>query len=262
MCIAAIICFFSYFAQIVGAYDFHCNLFCYNGGECRHGHGAFGSYTGVDDDEEMPWEKVRHKNGMYCICPVGYTGLQCEIKMVVCGADDHTCFNGSTCKKDHSGWGESYWRCECDPKGSVMTASYAGKYCEHESTVFCVGDAASHSSSFCTNGGRCKERDNSEQRHAGCDCPAGYEGPHCEHLIKGFSLSAMVHTATSNKSVGSIIGIMSGVVLIVALGLFAKERYIDKPKRDAIRRAHMPPGFGGETSSRKSGRRNNTRDIV
>lgn len=89
-----------------------------------HGHGKFGSYSGIDDDEEMPWEEVKHENGMYCLCPVGYTGLQCEIKMVVCGSDDHTCFNGSACKKDHSGTGESYWRCECDPKESDLTAAY------------------------------------------------------------------------------------------------------------------------------------------
>lgn len=108
----------------VSAFDFRCNLFCAHGGTCVHGHGKFGSYSGIDDDEEMPWEKVKHENGMYCLCPVGYTGLQCEIKMVVCGSDDHTCFNGSACKKDHSGTGESYWRCECDPKESDLTAAY------------------------------------------------------------------------------------------------------------------------------------------
>ena len=139
--------------QSTSAYDFHCNLYCYNGGECRHGHGKFGSYSGVDEEEELPWEKVRHENGMYCICPVGYTGLQCEIKFVVCGQDDHTCFNGSRCKKDHSGLGESYWRCECDADNSVMTAAYAGKFCEHESTVFCHGEQ-NKGTSFCTNGGK------------------------------------------------------------------------------------------------------------
>ena len=71
----------------------------------------------------------------------------------------------------------------------------------------------------------------------------------------------MVNGATSNKSVGSIVGIVVGVFFAVGLVLFAKERYVDKPKRDAIRRAHMPPGFAQEMSGRR-GRRNNTRDIV
>lgn len=103
----------------------------------------------------------------------------------------------------------------------------------------------------------------SHSRHVGCECPAGFEGPHCEHPIKGVSVSAMVNGATSNKSVGSIIGTVAAVVFIVAAALFAKERYVDKPKRDAIRRAHMPIGFAQEMpSSSRKGRRNGTRDIV
>jgi len=76
------------------------NFFCYNNGICRHGHGKFGSYTGQEPTlDDLPFEKEFHDNGMYCTCPVGYTGLQCEIKYVVCGRDDHTCFNGSACVK-------------------------------------------------------------------------------------------------------------------------------------------------------------------
>jgi hypothetical protein len=71
----------------------------------------------------------------------------------------------------------------------------------------------------------------------------------------------VANSVTGNKSVGSIVGIVIGVFVAVGLVLFAKERYVDKPRRDASRRAHMPPGFANEMSSRK-GRRNNTRDIV
>jgi hypothetical protein len=35
-----------------------------------------------------------------------------------------------------------------------MTAAYAGKFCEHEATVWCTGDGNSHGTSFCTNGGK------------------------------------------------------------------------------------------------------------
>jgi hypothetical protein len=146
--------------QISYGYDWTCNLHCFHGGTCRHGHGKFGSYAGVEEDEEMPWEKQTHTNGMYCTCPIGYTGLQCEIAFVVCGADDHTCFNGSRCKKDVSGDNEVYWRCECDVKNSDMSASYAGQFCEHESTVFCHGSGAgfSHGTSFCVNGGKVRNK--------------------------------------------------------------------------------------------------------
>jgi hypothetical protein len=142
-------------------YDWHCNLYCYNGGSCRHGHGKFGSYSDVgdgipdDDASDASAEEVHQQNGMFCICPVGYTGLQCEIKFVVCSPDDHTCFNGSNCKKERAGLtGETYYRCQCDPDGSVLDAPYAGKFCEHISTVFCTGDGMEHGTSFCSNGGR------------------------------------------------------------------------------------------------------------
>ena len=149
----------------VDGYDFTCNLYCYNGGTCRHGSGKFGSlnsqtnskYAGLTEDEtkELPFEQVRHEQGMFCTCPIGYTGLQCEIKYVVCPRDDHTCFNGSTCRKEvASDTNEVYFRCECDPDGSVMDADYAGKFCEHIATVFCEEKGVTMGNSFCTNGGK------------------------------------------------------------------------------------------------------------
>ena len=148
---------------VVDAYDWTCNLFCYNKGVCRHGHGKFGAYGGFGNSQidDTPFEKELHDNGMYCTCPVGYTGLQCEIKYVTCGRDDHTCFNGSACVKERSSDnGQVFYRCECDAEGSVMDAPYAGKYCEHIATSFCeMGDGFSHGTSYCTNGGKCRKKD-------------------------------------------------------------------------------------------------------
>jgi hypothetical protein len=147
---------------VVDAYEWTCNLFCYNKGACRYGHGKFGAYNGIDSQtDELPFEQELHDNGMYCTCPVGFTGLQCEIKYVTCGRDNHTCFNGSACVKERSSNdGNVFYRCECDVTESVMDAPYAGKYCEHIATSFCDGDDGfSHGSSFCTNGGRCKKVD-------------------------------------------------------------------------------------------------------
>ncbi len=149
-------------------YDWKCNLHCFNGGECRHGKGKFGSYAGVDESEELPWERTTDPGtGMYCACPVGYTGLQCEIAMKLCPNEEHMCFNGSVCAKETSSDGTAWWRCECDAEASVMTASYAVKYCEHIATVFCNragGDFGYEQMSFCTNGGKCKEKDHEGQK--------------------------------------------------------------------------------------------------
>jgi hypothetical protein len=154
------------------AYDWTCNLHCYNGGDCRHGKGKFGSFSGIVEDENlMPWESETHDYGMFCSCPVGYTGLQCEIKLVVCGEDGqdtHSCFNGSECMKERSGDGTIYYRCECDAANSVMDASYAVRYCEHIATTFCnkKKDDSSFgaSTSYCTNGGNCKSKTNTDQK--------------------------------------------------------------------------------------------------
>ena len=147
------------------AYDWTCNLFCYNEGECQHGKGKFGSFAGLEEDENpLPFEEQKHVGGMYCSCPVGYTGLQCEIKFVVCGEDGidtHTCFNGSDCVKERTDKGKVYYRCECDAAKSIMDASYAGKFCEHASTIFCGkhGDGSfGASNSFCVNGGKCQDK--------------------------------------------------------------------------------------------------------
>ena len=149
-------------------YEWGCDLYCYNGGECKHGKGKFGNFAGVSEEEgeALPFAEQKHANGMYCSCPVGYTGLQCEIKFVVCGEngeDQHTCFNGSECKREKTDSGKMFYRCECDPEKSILSASYAGKFCEHISTVFCDKHAGSSStgssSSFCVNGGKCKSKD-------------------------------------------------------------------------------------------------------
>ena len=149
-------------------YNWRCNLYCYNKGECRHGKSKFGSYAGVEETAELPWESEGHAGvGMYCACPVGFTGLQCEIAMKVCGDDENTCFNGSACAKETDMDGKLWWRCECDAENSVLSASYAGKYCEHLATTFCNNKKANTldpGSSYCTNGGQCKERDHAGQQ--------------------------------------------------------------------------------------------------
>lgn len=242
----------------VDAYDWTCNLFCYNKGVCRHGHGKFGAYAGIDSmTEELPFEKELHENGMYCSCPEGYTGLQCEIKYVTCGRDDHTCFNGSACVKERaSNDGKVFYRCECDVNGSVMDAPYAGKYCEHIATTFCDGgDGFTHGSSFCTNGGKCKEHDpNSTTKHRGCICPDGWEGEHCETLINKVSVSEFAQGLNKVLSGNDIVWIIIGAIICIFVILYFR-RYLRIKKQ-------------GKGSNRRDRRNqemtsfNDTRDII
>jgi hypothetical protein len=155
-------------------YDWKCNLYCYNGGECRHGKskfGTFGTYGGVEATAApLPWEsQTQTGDGMYCGCPAGFTGLQCEISMKVCGDNQNTCFNGAACAKESDKDGKTWWRCECDVENSVLTATYAGKYCKHIATTFCTKHAGETGDldpgqSYCTNGGLCKQKDHDGQK--------------------------------------------------------------------------------------------------
>jgi len=249
------------------AYDFKCNLFCYNGGECRHGKGKFGNYAGIGDDEVMPWEKVTTQTGMYCSCPVGYTGLQCEIKVVVCGdeldsgtttIDEHTCFNGSACQKATSGSGKVYWQCECDPENSIMTSSYAGKYCEHISTVFCGRKGVGGDPNFCTNGGKCKEKETPDQEFIGCICPDGWEGAHCQFPVNtaGSGNFYSLNNLMSKESVTRIVL----VVVISVLGFLWCCYYRDhRKKRSEMLKRRGGVDDGGASRSSRSYRRSYTK---
>lgn len=221
-------------------YDWNCNLHCFHDGECRHGKGKFGSYAGVDESEVLPWDReVEPGVGMYCACPVGYTGLQCEIAMKVCGNDEHTCFNGAACAKETDKDNKMWWRCECDVAESVLDANYAGKYCEHIATVFCnkkSGDIGLEQSLYCTNGGKCKKKDHEGQKHVGCICQDGFEGGHCETMTKkSLSVSEMAVEASTSPLAGIVIGVIVGVVLLGTGCLYYRDR-TEKKKRRRRRR--------------------------
>lgn len=248
---------------VVDAYDWTCNLYCYNNGVCRHGHGKFGAYAGIEPTNDLPFEQELHDNGMYCSCPEGYTGLQCEIKYMVCGRDDHTCFNGSACVKEHaSDNGNIFYRCDCDLKESVMTAAYAGKYCEHISTVFCEGgsNGFKHSTSFCTNGGKCRDLDEDPAaKHSGCECPDEWEGTHCEtrSAHAAYSLAEVIeHKVEEGLSANDIVWIIIGCIMgVFAIIYFRRYHHIKKQERRKNRR-------GRKSQEMKALSRNDTRDII
>lgn len=242
------------------AYDFKCNLHCFNGGECRHGKGKFGSYAGMQEDgEEMPWEEAANEKvtstSMFCGCPIGYTGLQCEIKVKVCGedgVDSHTCFSGAECAKERSGFGETYFRCECDVANSYMDQNeYASRYCEHIATTFCGGEQhkgnGERSGSYCTNGGKCKAKASSDQKHVGCECLEGFEGDHCQfNTIKPLTLADVARAATKPNVLAIVFGTLAAALFIGTGFLY----YKDKKKRKRERRARIR-AFGNETSNRR-----------
>jgi hypothetical protein len=86
--------------------------------------------------------------------------------------DHHICRNGSICVSHASG--NFYCDCAAAPAGAI----YAGISCDHLATSFCNAQGFESITSFCTNGGACKEmvNDIASEEHAGCNCPDDYKG--------------------------------------------------------------------------------------
>ena len=139
-----------------------CDLQCSNGGHCR-----LGLRTFSDGDASLGW--TNSSNYQYCECPPGFYGLQCEIASSKCG--EHHCFNGGTCVHKRGANGVVKSHCDCN-SANTHSVSYAGRYCQYESSVFCDKNSLQNGQLFCVNDGMCK----SEGSHLGCDCPDGYHG--------------------------------------------------------------------------------------
>eukprot|EP00980_Cylindrotheca_fusiformis_P010022 scaffold2214_cov139-Cylindrotheca_fusiformis.AAC.19 len=183
-------------ASFGAIYDWSCNLYCFNEGQCAFGKGHFGSYGNVDADgngkdanlnEDKSWEDKDHAGGMYCICPPGFVGLQCEISLTMCGllSDNndrsYKCRNGSDCLKQKDHEGRFFYHCECTAD-TVYQAPYVTEYCDRIGTVHCGNNPNEDSfsnSQYCSNGGTCKAPDGDGTKHPGCDCTEGWEGRHC-----------------------------------------------------------------------------------
>jgi len=143
-----------------------CNLKCQNGGHARIGNKDYPPNAMYNEF----WKTSQ--DHCFCLCPPGYFGLDCSIKGEQCG-EDH-CFNGGTCLTQDNGDGTQQNYCDCTTANTSGT-SYAGKYCEAESTSFCSRMADQNGHQFCVNGGHCRT-----ESHLGCDCLEGFSGPICE----------------------------------------------------------------------------------
>jgi hypothetical protein len=109
--------------------------------------------------------QTKEVNGMYCSCPSGFTGVQCEEDINHCHVsgteEDHFCLNGTPCNSEDpnlKGVTKQY-NCKCNDSKDEISQMLAGRFCEYKVTEFCFEEGASGGShSFCTNGGMCKNK--------------------------------------------------------------------------------------------------------
>ncbi|OEU20618.1 hypothetical protein FRACYDRAFT_259610 [Fragilariopsis cylindrus CCMP1102] len=71
-----------------------------------------------------------HQSGMHCDCPIGWTGLFCDIKYDSCTSNNqahHECYNGAECMIGllEDQYGNEQLFCDCN-----SINGYVGKYCE------------------------------------------------------------------------------------------------------------------------------------
>lgn len=119
-----------------------CELDCYNGGRCQ---------VGIKYPDETIFESNRDLQ--YCICPEGYYGRTCEVEGKQCGAAH--CFNGGSCVKIEQKDGTVTDHCDCTDAGDDEV-SFAGRFCQSPSTVFCSKFEDYNGKHFCVNGGQCR----------------------------------------------------------------------------------------------------------
>uniref|UniRef100_A0A7S1Y5A0 Protein kinase domain-containing protein n=1 Tax=Grammatophora oceanica TaxID=210454 RepID=A0A7S1Y5A0_9STRA len=107
---------------------------------------------------------------MHCVCPPGNSGSRCEISTQSCG--EHECFHGGTCLSKEKD-GQTYHHCDCS-SAHTETLSYAGRFCQYESTSTCFDDPQ-NGKVFCVNGGTCPP-----ESYQACSCSEDFFGPSCE----------------------------------------------------------------------------------
>ena len=131
-----------------------CTMECRNGGSCQLGRAIHGFASELLEDQDR-LHVTAYSTSMHCVCPTGWTGLLCEVKLRNCPSTTHGCNNGHKCILSEDDFGKPFRHCECDGVLSDFTLPYAAHYCGQTATVFCSEDRMISGHSFCKNGGTC-----------------------------------------------------------------------------------------------------------
>jgi len=174
-----------------------CPLNCSNGAECKLGEHDFSFHPKEANGSGLTFLQTTSRDGWFCDCPAGFTGLRCNREYEVCpleldnlavaagqdsdsNVDPHICYHGGSCiagltDGTNESIDSSQRYCDC-AKAQHNGTPYFGKYCEIEGAIRCSDD----SDQYCTAQGSCKE--DAENKANPCECRVGHRGPHCEFM--------------------------------------------------------------------------------
>ena len=154
-----------------------CPLNCAEGSQCVMGQANYSAQPTNSDGSPFSFLTEVSRQGYYCDCPEGFTGIRCGRPYVICPNTDHYCYHGGTCIPGlEQNVTSDQLFCECST-AQYNGVPYVGKYCENAAAVKC-DNAGNY---FCVNNGVCKT-DYANYPNP-CNCPEGYRGPHCEFVV-------------------------------------------------------------------------------
>lgn len=136
----------SSWATVVEGSVRECSLDCPVDAPCTFGEATFPHHNAIELDTSV--------QDMHCACPLGWTGILCDIKYESC-TDNHDCFHGGKCLNDSlatDSFGNAQLLCDCTRAKSTDGIRYVGKYCETPLETLCSAD---NEDLFCVNGGTC-----------------------------------------------------------------------------------------------------------
>jgi len=150
-----------------------------------------------------------------CDCPLGYSGVRCEISDVIETCDSaalegEVCLHGGICS------GTNPDRpCQC-------TYNHAGKNCEIEDVVKCGDD----DEVYCRNEGVC------DSQNTGCVCAFGFMGPTCGEVNYDQINGVKSNKDDSARLAGYVAAPLVIVIVLMCAGgayMVRKERATGKP---------------------------------
>jgi len=205
-----------------------CTLDCPSFAPCTIGKANFADHTVVELGTD-------NENNMHCQCPIGLTGLYCDVVYESCdNQPGHTCYHGGSCVpglEDKYGNEQLFCDCSSAEKDGV---EYVGKFCETKKTHICNTGADEDDQVFCVNGGECNPSYPNTSSQP-CLCSDGWEGEHCE-----FKQGHVPECTLDCENGGTcVIGVSDPTEAEHLNHIWSLEEV------DEHMRCKCPPGFGG-----------------